>query len=300
MPKKQGRFFLKCCEPGAYLVYDPGFDLFEFHSGSFGKHITLGYAHGKLLENLVSCAGVVVTREQLFLAAWPDRVVTQNSLNQAVFYLRQLFGDVDGRVIKTMPRRGYLFNSEYLLSNSDSVVEALEQSVNVLDHQPIDALPFNDIPTEPFHGVGGAKTSPVASTVASIPALAKKPFLQVFPFKYGVIVISLMLGLALFYRLYYLWEEKTWFESKLVVGAEQSVLFVGSDAAEVKTIELATEVLRQRFMALGHDKSYLIFNKMHSYVDIVCVSPKNQSKFILVHEERVDSVSDEQISECLK
>lgn len=298
--KNQGRFYIKSCERDVYFVYDPSFDLFEFCSGSLSKENTLGYAYGKLLESLVCCAGDVVSREQIFFVAWPDRVVTQNSLNQAIFYLRQLFRDVDGRVIKTIPRRGYMFNPDYFLSNSDSVVDALEQSLNELNKKTVDISPFVDMQEESHKVVGGSKTSPDSSMPSSILPLSKNPASQIFSFKYGIMFMLLMLLFVLVYRLYYLWDEKTWFDSKLVVDAEQSVLFVGSDSAEVEAIQLATEVLRQRFMALNHDKSYLVFNKMHDYLDIVCVNPKNQAKFILVHETIVKSISDEQISECLK
>lgn len=298
--KKQGRYFMSSCQPGSYLVYDPPFDLFEFHSRASAKKVSLGYSHGKLLESLVCCDGLVVTREKLFASGWPDRVVTQNSLNQAIFLLRQFFGDVDGVVIKTIPRRGYTFNPDYLLSNSCSVVEMLEKSVNSLIHQPVDALSFNEAATESFH-VGDDAITPLHTTsVTPIHVLAKKSLWKRFSFRYIFIVFLIILALSLAYRFYYMVEEETWFDSKLVVGVEQSFLFVGSDAAEVEKIQLATEALRQRFMALAHEKSYLVFNKMHNYVDIVCLSPKNKAKFILVHEERADSISDEQISECLK
>lgn len=298
---KQVRFFLKCCDPGVYFVYHAAFDLFEFNSGSFTKETTLGYAYGKLLEHLVCSAGIVVSREQLFSVAWPDRVVTQNSLNQAIFYLRQLFGDVDGRVIKTIPRRGYVFNPDHLLSNSDSVVDELEQKFNALSHQPVDTLQVDEVLKEPSHGIGSANNSRVdASLLPSMPVLRKKPVSKELTFKYGLIVFFLVVALAFIYRLYYLLEEQTWFDTKLDVSGEQSVLFVGGDAEDLKKMQLATKVLKQRFFALNHNKSYLIFNKMHSYIDIVCVTPKNQGKFILAHENRVDSISDEQISECVK
>jgi DNA-binding winged helix-turn-helix (wHTH) protein len=57
----------------------------------------------------------VVTREELLGYAWADRVVSQGSLNQQIYVLRQILGDEKGRqIIQTLPRRGYLFNPDYI------------------------------------------------------------------------------------------------------------------------------------------------------------------------------------------
>src|SRR5690606_9977978 len=46
---------------------------------------------------------------------WTDRVVSRGSLNQQSYVLRQLLGDEKGRnIIQTLPRRGYLFNPEFI------------------------------------------------------------------------------------------------------------------------------------------------------------------------------------------
>ncbi|MDF3164525.1 winged helix-turn-helix domain-containing protein [Pseudomonas proteolytica] len=293
----QRRIFLKCCESGAYLVYDPAFTLFEFEADQFSKETTLGYAYGKLLELLVGAAGEMVTREQFFSVAWPNRVVTQNSLTQAISVLRQLFGDTDGRVIKTIPRRGYLFNTDYLLNSDDPMVSSLELSVNTLNQAPVEPSFLNshsDVDNELLPGLAGAEAAyPVNAEIR------KSVWLRI-PFERALMMVILIVAAFLLYRLYYIWEEKTWFESVSVVNNEQSVLLVASDAFEVTAIKQSTEGLRQRFMALAHGKSYVIFNKMHSYLDIVCVSSKTHPNFILAHEKVVGSISDEQIAECLK
>jgi adenylate cyclase len=64
-----------------------------------------------LLFHLVDRAGVLVTKEELLDALWPDANVTDNALTQAVSELRQALGDEAGdpQFIKTVARRGYRF-----------------------------------------------------------------------------------------------------------------------------------------------------------------------------------------------
>jgi DNA-binding winged helix-turn-helix (wHTH) protein/tetratricopeptide (TPR) repeat protein len=64
-----------------------------------------------LLFHLVDRPGVLVTKEELLDALWPDANVTDNALTQAVSELRQALGDDAGdpRFIKTVARRGYRF-----------------------------------------------------------------------------------------------------------------------------------------------------------------------------------------------
>lgn len=64
-----------------------------------------------LLFHLVDRPGVLVTKEELLDALWPDANVTDNALTQAVSELRQALGDDAGdpQFIKTVARRGYRF-----------------------------------------------------------------------------------------------------------------------------------------------------------------------------------------------
>ena len=79
------------------------------------QRIELGYAGSRVLERLLRSPGEVVSREELLEYGWTDRVVSQGSLNQQIYVLRQLLGDEKGRnIIQTLPRRGYLFNPEFI------------------------------------------------------------------------------------------------------------------------------------------------------------------------------------------
>jgi TolB-like protein/DNA-binding winged helix-turn-helix (wHTH) protein len=58
---------------------------------------------------LVTRAGRVVGREELLDAVWPGLIVTDDSLTQCVTEIRKVLGDEGHELIRTVPRKGYLF-----------------------------------------------------------------------------------------------------------------------------------------------------------------------------------------------
>jgi DNA-binding winged helix-turn-helix (wHTH) protein len=67
-----------------------------------------------VLAYLVRHAGRAVSREELLAAVWPDVVVSDGSLTQAVFVVRRALGETDerARFLVTVPRVGYRFSDE--------------------------------------------------------------------------------------------------------------------------------------------------------------------------------------------
>jgi DNA-binding winged helix-turn-helix (wHTH) protein len=65
-----------------------------------------------VLRYLVEHAGRLVSKEELIKAVWPGVFVTDDSLVQCVGDIRVALTDDAHRIIKTVPRRGYLFASE--------------------------------------------------------------------------------------------------------------------------------------------------------------------------------------------
>lgn len=81
-----------------------------------GEIRRLGEYHFILLETLAKNADVVLSRSFLMTAVWKNRIVGGNSLPTAVHALRVAIDD-DGKqqeIIKTIPKKGYLFNKLYL------------------------------------------------------------------------------------------------------------------------------------------------------------------------------------------
>jgi TolB-like protein/DNA-binding winged helix-turn-helix (wHTH) protein len=62
----------------------------------------------EVLRLLATRAGSLVTKKELIDAVWPGVVVTDDSLVQAISDVRQALGEAGRRVLKTLPRRGYM------------------------------------------------------------------------------------------------------------------------------------------------------------------------------------------------
>ena len=63
---------------------------------------------------LVARPGETLTKRFLLNAVWPDVVVGDNNLNQAIAAIRRALGDNDAmrRIIQTIPGRGFCFVAE--------------------------------------------------------------------------------------------------------------------------------------------------------------------------------------------
>ena len=64
------------------------------------------------LKYLVEHPGRLIGKQELMQAVWPDAFVTEDSLVQCTLELRRALDDRSQRLLKTVPRRGYLFTAE--------------------------------------------------------------------------------------------------------------------------------------------------------------------------------------------
>jgi len=76
---------------------------------SDGEVVPLRPKSFDLLRYLVEHAGKLVSKEEIFDAVWPDVVVTPDSINQCIIEVRKALGDDAHELIRTVPRRGYVF-----------------------------------------------------------------------------------------------------------------------------------------------------------------------------------------------
>lgn len=65
-----------------------------------------------LLHYLAANAGRVTTRDELTAALWPRLVVTDDSLTRCISDVRAALGDRAQTMVRTVPRRGYLFAAD--------------------------------------------------------------------------------------------------------------------------------------------------------------------------------------------
>lgn len=100
MPSKQLQFDRYLLDLGRGCLYHDGHE------------VTLRPKTFAVLSHLVENAGRLVSKDELFVAVWPNIAVTDDVLVQSVGELRRALGDDGPRLIKTTPRRGYRFESD--------------------------------------------------------------------------------------------------------------------------------------------------------------------------------------------
>jgi TolB-like protein/DNA-binding winged helix-turn-helix (wHTH) protein/Tfp pilus assembly protein PilF len=64
----------------------------------------------KLLSYLVRNPGRLIGREELLQAVWGHAAVTDDSITQCLVEIRRVLGDESRALVRTIPRRGYLFD----------------------------------------------------------------------------------------------------------------------------------------------------------------------------------------------
>ncbi|MBX9729414.1 MAG: winged helix-turn-helix domain-containing protein, partial [Sphingopyxis sp.] len=76
-----------------------------------GAEVPLAPKPFDLLRTLAREAGRTVSKDALLDAVWPGVTVTEDSLFQAVRDARRAIGDEEGRVLRSVPRRGSLLDA---------------------------------------------------------------------------------------------------------------------------------------------------------------------------------------------
>ena len=76
-----------------------------------GNDIALRPKTFSVLYCLIENSGCLVSKDELFAAVWPKLTVTDDALVQSISELRRALGDDGARLITTIPRRGYRFES---------------------------------------------------------------------------------------------------------------------------------------------------------------------------------------------
>ena len=77
-----------------------------------GEEVKLRPKVYEALKYLVEHPGRLIGKQELMQAVWPDSFVTDDSLVQCMLELRRALDDRAQVLLKTVPRRGYLFTSE--------------------------------------------------------------------------------------------------------------------------------------------------------------------------------------------
>src|SRR6266571_4166216 len=76
-----------------------------------GKEVRLRPKSFEAFKYLFENRGRLVTKEELMQAVWPDSFVTEDSLVKVLKDVRRALEDDAHHFIKTVPRRGYIFDT---------------------------------------------------------------------------------------------------------------------------------------------------------------------------------------------
>jgi DNA-binding winged helix-turn-helix (wHTH) protein len=75
----------------------------------------------RVLELLAERRGELVSKDDLAAAVWTDVAVTDESLSQCISDIRRVLGQDDAGLLRTVPRRGYVLESEPTVSKRRAV-----------------------------------------------------------------------------------------------------------------------------------------------------------------------------------
>ena len=95
--------------------------------GPDGAAVPLRPKSFALLRLLVENTSRLLDRDAIMSAVWPDVVVTDELIAQCVHDIRKALGDEAQQVLKTVPKRGYLFAAEVLPAEPASAAPRAER-----------------------------------------------------------------------------------------------------------------------------------------------------------------------------
>jgi len=88
------------------------------------------------LKYLVEHPGRLISKQELIHAVWPDTFVTDDSLVQCTVELRRALNDREQQLLKTVPRRGYLFTPSVAQHCAKTDIPGTASSHPADGHQP--------------------------------------------------------------------------------------------------------------------------------------------------------------------
>jgi DNA-binding winged helix-turn-helix (wHTH) protein len=84
--------------------------------GRDGGEVKLRPKSFEVLRYLVENCGRLIAKEELIESVWRDTAVTDDSLVQCLIEVRRALGDNGQQFVRTVPRRGYIFQAEVTVS----------------------------------------------------------------------------------------------------------------------------------------------------------------------------------------
>lgn len=122
-----------------------------------GEHVDLRPRSYAVLRLLAENAGRLVTKDEILEKVWGDVIVTDDSLTQCIADIRKAIGDDERRVLRTVPRRGYLLVPAQ---------RSAELPPRVPDRPSLAVMPFATIGSSYEIGLGCGVASEIVNELA--------------------------------------------------------------------------------------------------------------------------------------
>src|SRR5277367_6731574 len=113
-----------------------------------GEELPLRRQSFELLRLLVENAGRLLDRDTINRAIWSDVAVTDDSITQCVRDIRRAIGDDAQRILKTVPRRGYLLTADAVIARDPPAAPSLP-GLALPDKPSLVVLPFQNMSGDP-------------------------------------------------------------------------------------------------------------------------------------------------------
>lgn len=234
------------------------------------EKIDLGYSGSRLLERLIREPGEVVSRDELMAHAWSDRVVGQGSLNQQIYTLRQILADEKKReIIQTLPRRGYMFNPQFIRGEEPTANDA--------------SAGDDDEPLLPQLPQVLRNRTPRRRLVEKTAALAV-----------GMLCLGLILIANIYYSLLYSPEQT----SERNIGSKHFI-YAANNPEQLEQLRHATGDLSQRLASLNEAPANLRLSRNAEFYELLCQRAGQEPHWLLIHSEQLASISEAQLRRCL-
>lgn len=250
--------------------------------------LDLGFSGSRVLERLLQAPGEVVSREELMNYAWEGRVVGQGSLNQQIYTLRQALFDSRNQIIQTLPRRGYLFNPQYVMVEKTALAASPAAVTGSLPAEPLPERATSALVELP---------APSAAAVAS-PSKQNQGYRSWQTAALASTGMLMLLALAtLGFRLAST-PAPSFTQTLDMNGFE--VLYVEKSQRLLNSLVNETRLLVHTMSGMTAEPARLIVNMSPGFYEIRCLQDDGRVNWLKVHKSQIQTIPSDHLQGCLR